>query len=75
MHGFTLCIPLRAVVGPLQVPKGCGVEVGGGLMTIGSWPRGCPELVESSGVIHGTRGRVIRKIQQRQYPKQGFLLV
>ena len=22
-------------------------------MTIGSWPLGCPELVESSGVIHG----------------------
>ena len=29
-------------------------------MTIGPWPRGCPELGEGSGVIHGARGRVNR---------------
>ena len=46
MHGFTPSIPLGTEVGPLQVPKGCGVQVGGGLMTIGPWPRACPELVE-----------------------------
>ena len=70
MHGFTLSIPLGTEVGPLQVPKGCGVQVGGGLMTIGSWPRGCPELVDSSGVIHGTRGRVIRYFSKGHTPSR-----
>ena len=70
MHGFTLSIPLGTEVGPLQVPKGCGVQVGGGLMTIDSWPRGCAELVESSGVIHGTRGRVIRNFSKGHTPSR-----
>ena len=57
MHGFTPSIPLRTEVGPLQVLKGCGVQVGGGLMAIGPWPRGCRGSAEGSGVIHGTRSR------------------
>ena len=64
MHGFTLSIPLGREVGPLQVPKGFRFQVGGGLMTIGSWPRGCLESVESSGAIHGTLGRVIRNFSK-----------
>ena len=70
MHGFTLFIPPGTEVGPLQVPKGCGVKGGGGLMTIGSWPRGCPELVESSEVIQGTRGRVIRNFSKGHTPSR-----
>ena len=70
MQGFTLSIPLGTEVGPLQVPKACGVQVGGGLMTIGSWLRGCPELVESSGVIHGTRGRVTRSFSKGHTPSR-----
>ena len=75
MHGFTLSIPLGTEVGPLQVPKGCGVQVGGDLMTIDSWPCGCPELVESSGVIHGNWGPGHQALQQRPYPKQESLLL
>ena len=70
MHGFTPSVPLGTEVGPLQVPKGCGVEGGGGLMAIGSWPRGCPELVESSGVIHGARCRVIRDFSKCHTPSR-----
>ena len=70
MHGFTLSIPIGTKVGPLQVPKGCGLQVGAGLMTIGSWPRGCPELVENSGVIHGTRGWVIRHLSKGHTPSR-----
>ena len=68
MHGSTPSIPLGTDIGPLQVPKGCEVQVGGGLMTIGPWPRGCPEWVESSGVIQGARGRVIRDFSQGHTP-------
>ena len=70
MHGFTPSIPLGTEVGPLQVPKGSGVQVGDGLMTIGPWPRGCPELVEGSGVIHGARGRVIRNFSKGHTPSR-----
>ena len=75
MHGFTLSIPLGTEVGPLQVSKGCGVEVGGGLMPIGSWPRGCPESVEGSGVFARDSGPGHQELQQRPYPKQESLLV
>ena len=70
MHRFTLSIALAPEVGALQVPKGCGVQVGGGLMTIGPWPRGCPELVESSGVIHGARGWVVREFSEGHTPSR-----
>ena len=68
MHGFTPSIPVGTEVGPLQVCKGCGVQVGGGPMAIGPWPRCCPELVEGSGVIHGARGRVIRHFSKGHTP-------
>ena len=70
MHGFTFSIPLGTEVGPLRLPKGCRVQVWAGLMTIGSWPRCCPELVDSSGVIHGTRGRVIRNFSKGHTPSR-----
>ena len=72
MHGFTLSIPLGTEVGPLHGPKGCGVQVVCGLITIGSWPRGRTELVESSGVIHKTRGRVIRNFNKGHTPRRGL---
>ena len=70
MHGFTLSNPFRTEVGPLQVPKGCGVQVGGGLMTIGPWPRGCPELVEGSGFFHRARGQVITDFSKGHTPSR-----
>ena len=39
-------------------------------MTTGFWPRGCPELVESSGVIHGAQGRVIRDFSKGHTPSR-----
>ena len=70
MHGFTPSIPLGTEVGPLQLLKGYGVQVGAGLMTISFWPRGCPELVERSGVIHGTRGWIIRNFSKGHTPSR-----
>ena len=55
MHGLTPSFPLGTEVGPRQVPMGCGVQVGGGLMAIGPWPPGCPEWVEGSELSTGLR--------------------
>ena len=44
--------------------------MGGGLITIGPWPRGCPELVEGSGVIHRARGPVIRDFSRGDTPSR-----
>ena len=57
-------------VGLLQVLKGCGVQVRGGLMTIGPWPRGCPELVEGPGATHEARGRVISNFSKGHTPSR-----
>ena len=39
-------------------------------MTIGPWPRDCPELVEGTGVINGAGGRVIRDFSKGHTPKK-----
>ena len=70
MHGSTPSMPLGTEIGPSQVPKGCGVQVGAGLMAIRPWPRGCPELVEGSRVIQGARGRGIRAFSKDHTPSR-----
>ena len=42
------------------------VLLGGALMAIGPWPRGCPEVVEGSGVIQEAQSRVIRDFSKGQ---------
>ena len=67
MHDFTPFIPINiwTQVGPLQLSKRLGVQVGGALMAIGLWPPGCPGLVEGSWVIWTWRMKGARmKVQQ-----------
>ena len=70
MHGFTPSIPPGTEVGGLQVPKGCEGQVGAGLMDVGPWPRGCKELVDGSGIIHGAHGRVIGHFNKGSIPSR-----
>ena len=44
-------------------------------MTIGPWPRGCPELFVGIGVIQGARGQVIGDFSKGHTPRQESLLV
>ena len=53
MQGLSPSVPLGTEVGPLQVSKGCGVQVGGGLMAIGPWPRGPRDWLKVLGLSTG----------------------
>ena len=65
-------IPLGTDVGLLLVPKGCGVQVGGGLMDVGPYSSGCPNWLKvvglSGGLGSGSLGTSARAIPQAGSP-------